>query len=87
VAPEVPRLVSNGSPMRNVGACASCHSPSVARAATPILDGLPEAYLRLQLNAFRSGRRANDINLQMRNAAHQLTEQEVDILARYYASR
>jgi cytochrome c553 len=87
VAPEVPRLVSNGSPMRNVGACATCHSPSVARAATPILDGLPEAYLRLQLNAFRSGRRANDINLQMRNAAHQLTEQEVDILARYYASR
>jgi cytochrome c553 len=59
----------------------------VARAATPILDGLPEVYLRKQLNAFRSGRRANDINQQMRNAAHQLSEQEVDILAKYYASR
>jgi len=85
--PEVPRLVSNGSPMRNIGACATCHSPSVARAATPVLDGLPEAYLRDQLNAFKSGRRANDINRQMRNAAHQLTDSEVDILARYYASR
>jgi cytochrome c553 len=63
------------------------HCPGVARAATPVLDGLPEAYLRLQLNAFRSGRRANDINRQMRNAAHQLTESEVEILARYYASR
>jgi len=87
VQQEVPRLVSNGSPMRNIGACASCHSPGVARAATPVLDGLPEAYLRLQLNAFKSERRANDINRQMRNAAHQLSEQEVDILAKYYAAR
>ncbi|MFK3741459.1 c-type cytochrome [Massilia sp. TN1-12] len=87
LAPEVPRLVSNGSPMRNIGACATCHSPGVARAATPILDGLPEAYLRKQLEAFKSGRRANDINQQMRNAAHQLTEQEIDLLAKYYASR
>jgi cytochrome c553 len=87
LAPEVPRLVSNGSPMRNIGACASCHSPGVARAATPVLDGLPQAYLRDQLNAFKSGRRANDINQQMRNAAHQLTAGEVDILAKYYASR
>lgn len=85
--PQTPRLVSNGSPMRNVGACASCHSPGVARAATPILDGLPEAYLREQLNAFKSGRRANDINQQMRNAAHQLSNDEIDILAKYYAIR
>jgi cytochrome c553 len=73
--------------MRNVGACATCHSPSVARAATPVLDGLPEAYLRDQLKAFKSGRRANDINQQMRNATHQLTDTEVEILAKYYASR
>jgi cytochrome c553 len=39
------------------------------------------------LNAFRSGRRANDINRQMRNAAHQLTESEVEILVKYYAAR
>jgi len=85
--PATPRLVSNGSPMRNVGACATCHSPGVARAATPILDGLPEAYLKTQLQAFKSGRRANDINQQMRNATHQLTANEVDVLAKYYASR
>jgi cytochrome c553 len=84
---EAPRLVSNGSPMRNIGACATCHSPGVARVATPVLDGLPEAYLRQQLNAFKSGRRANDINRQMRNAAHQLSENEIDILAKYYAAR
>jgi cytochrome c553 len=85
--PEVPRLVSNGSPMRNIGACASCHSTTVARAGTPVLDGLPEVYIREQLRAFKSGRRANDINRQMRNAAHQLTEDEVHVLAKYYSSR
>jgi cytochrome c553 len=84
---QVPLLASNGSPMRNIGACATCHNPRAARVATPILDGLPEAYLHDQLMAFRAGRRANDINEQMRNAARQLTQQEVDILAKYYAGR
>jgi cytochrome c553 len=73
--------------MRNVGACATCHGARVARAATPILDGLPQAYLVDQLKAFKSGRRANDINEQMRNATHNLTDAEIDVLARYYASR
>jgi cytochrome c553 len=83
----VPRIASNGSPMRNVGACATCHGVRVARAATPILDGLPQAYLVDQLKAFKSGRRANDVNEQMRNAAHNLTDEEIDVLAKYYASR
>jgi cytochrome c553 len=83
----VPALVSNGAPMRNVGACATCHSPGVGRAATPTLDGMPEAYLRAQLTAFRAGHRANDINRQMRNAAHGLTDAEIALVARYYANR
>jgi cytochrome c553 len=82
-----PRLVRDGDPMRNVGACASCHSPNVQRAATPTLDGMNQDYLRTQLQAFHAGTRANDINRQMRNAVHQLTVQEIDELARYYASR
>jgi cytochrome c553 len=73
--------------MRNVGACSSCHSANVGRAATPILDGMPGTYLRAQLQAFQIGVRANDINRQMRNAVHQLTPQEIDELARYYAAR
>ena len=65
-APETPRLVRNGDPMRSVGACSSCHSPHAARPATPVLEGLSEVYLRDQMLAFRDGRRANDINRQMR---------------------
>jgi cytochrome c553 len=87
ISPATPRLVRDGDPMRNVGACASCHSPNVRRAATPTLDGMNRDYLRAQLQAFHAGTRANDINRQMRNATHQLTEQEIDELVRYYASR
>lgn len=87
ISVATPRLVRDGDPMRNVGACASCHSPNVHRAATPTLDGMNQDYLRAQLQAFHTGTRANDINRQMRNAAHQLTAQEIDTLARYYASR
>lgn len=84
---DAPRIVSNGAPLRNVGACATCHSAGVGRAATPVLDGLPEAYLRQQLIAFRAGHRANDINRQMRNAAHGLTNEEIEAIAGYYAKR
>jgi cytochrome c553 len=87
ISPDTPRLVRNGDPMRNIGSCASCHSPNVQRPATPTLDGMNRDYLRAQLEAFHGGTRANDINRQMRNAAHQLTTQEMDELARYYASR
>jgi cytochrome c553 len=87
ISPATPRLVRDGDPMRNVGACAACHSPNVGRPATPTLDGMNQDYLRAQLQAFHSGTRANDINRQMRNAVHQLTAQEIEQLARYYASR
>jgi cytochrome c553 len=86
-AQSTPRLVRNGDPMRSVGACSSCHSPHAARPATPVLEGLSQAYLRDQMLAFREGRRTNDINRQMRNAVHKLTDEEIAQLARYYSAR
>ncbi|MYM81968.1 c-type cytochrome [Duganella sp. FT50W] len=82
-----PQLVSNGAPMRNIGACASCHGGYAQQTATPILDGEPEAYIRNQLHAFRNGARRNDLNQQMRNVARQLTDAEIAELAAYYAAR
>ncbi|UGQ45459.1 c-type cytochrome [Massilia endophytica] len=84
---STPRLVRNGAPMRNIGACASCHTLEIHKPATPWLDGLPESYLHQQLLAFRDGTRRNDLHAQMRNAARHLTDQEVKELAQYYASR
>jgi cytochrome c553 len=87
VADMPPRLVTNGAPMRNIGACITCHGGAAQQAATPILDGEPEPYIRSQLHAFRNGTRSNDLNQQMRNVARQLTDAEIAQLAAYYARR
>ncbi|MRW84882.1 c-type cytochrome [Pseudoduganella sp. FT26W] len=82
-----PQLVTNGAPMRNIGACASCHGGLAQQSAAPVLEGEPELYIRNQLHAFRDGSRHNDLNQQMRNMARQLTDAEITELARYYAER
>lgn len=84
---QAPIVVRNGSPMRNIGACASCHGDHASQTATPRLDGEPESYIRRELQGFASGTRRNDINEQMRNVARQMTPEEIDAAARYYASR
>lgn len=82
-----PALVSNGAPMRAVAACSACHAQDIHKAAVPLLDGQPEAYLATQLAAFQGGGRHNDLNEQMRNAARRLTSDEIKVLAAYYAGR
>jgi cytochrome c553 len=83
----VPQLVSNGAPMRNIGACASCHGGFAQQNTAPVLEGEPEVYLHTQLRAFRDGSRHNDLNQQMRNMARQLSDAEIAELAAYYAGR
>jgi cytochrome c553 len=80
----VPQLVSNGAPMRGIGACASCHGAAAANAATPRLNGEPASYIAAQLNAFATGSRRNDAHLQMRNTARHMTAEEIAVVARYY---
>ena len=84
---EAPLIVRNGSPMRNIAACTACHGGSDGKTGSPRLDGEPQAYIRAQLQAFASGARRNDIQGQMRNVARQMTNEEIDAAARYYASR
>lgn len=84
---QVPVIVSNGSPMRNIAACASCHGGVDGKTGSPRLDGEPESYIRAQLQAFATGARHNDINGQMRNVARQMTAEEIDTAARYYSGR
>lgn len=86
-AVAAPALVTNGAPVRNIGACAACHAGAVGKAATPLLDGQPASYLKAQLQSFMRGERRNDINGQMRNAVRSLTPAEVDAVASYYQNR
>lgn len=79
-----PQLVTNGAPMRGIGACASCHGAAAANAATPRLNGEPASYIIGQLEAFANGSRHNDAHLQMRNTARHMNAEEVAAVARYY---
>jgi cytochrome c553 len=82
----VHRLIAAGDPMRGIAPCAACHGPVGLTPGTPGLRGQQRAYLEEQLQAFRAGRRRNDINEQMRSVARQLRDGEIASLAAYYAS-
>lgn len=84
---EAPVIVRNGSPMRNIAGCTSCHGGVDRKTGSPRLDGESESYFRTQLHAFATGARHNDIHGQMRNVARQMTPEEIDTAARYYAGR
>lgn len=80
------RLAMQGDPQRNIAPCAACHGQLDRKGAAPWLGGQSSVYLAVQMRAFASGARHNDINEQMRNVARQLTPAEIDSLARYYAA-
>ncbi|BCQ25530.1 cytochrome c4 [Caballeronia sp. NK8] len=80
-----PAIVAHGSPMRNIAPCAACHGGIDNKAGSPWLDGLPAAYTKAQLVAFANGTRTNDINEVMRNVARNMTAEEIDAAAMYYA--
>ncbi len=80
-----PDIVSHGAPMRNIASCASCHGGIDHKAGSPWLEGMPAAYTRAQLQAFADGTRHNDISEQMRNVARNMTREEIDAAATYYA--
>ncbi|MCC8404210.1 cytochrome c4 [Paraburkholderia sp. MMS20-SJTN17] len=84
--PVALRLVMQGDPQRNIAPCAACHGEIDRKGAAPWLGGLSAVYLAAQLRAFASGERHNDINEQMRNVARQMTPEEIDAVARYYAA-
>jgi cytochrome c553 len=90
LAPEsvaVPALVRVGDPLRNVPPCVSCHGGIDKKPGSPWLEGMPQAYLATQTQLFARGERRNDPHGVMRNIARQMTAEEIEASARYYASR
>jgi cytochrome c553 len=78
------RLVFAGDPGRGIPPCAACHGPGAHKLGAPALRGQHADYIERQLMAFAQGMRRNDINLQMRTIAAQLTQEETHGLAVYY---
>jgi cytochrome c553 len=84
---KVPQIIANGASMRNIAPCATCHGGVDHTIGSPWLEGESPVYLRMQLEAFASGTRHNDINEQMRNIARNMTPAEIRTVATYYGSQ
>ena len=84
---RMPRVVVIGSPLRDIAPCRSCHGSLDHKVGSPWLDGQPEAYIKAQLQDFKSGTRHNDVSQQMRNVARSMTATEIDAAGKYYSSR
>jgi cytochrome c553 len=80
-----PGIVVHGAPMRNIAPCAACHGGIDNKPGSAWLYGLPAAYTKAQMRAFADGTRRNDIDGVMRNVARNMTPEEIDAAAVYYA--
>jgi len=76
-----------GAPLRNIAPCVSCHGGVDQKFGAPWIEGMPKEYLVSELLSFRSGRRRNDSQAQMRAMAKTMTDQEIDEVAAFYARK
>jgi cytochrome c553 len=80
------KLFRGGDMDRGIAACIACHGP---RGVGHSLAGFPKisfqhpAYIKAQLESFRNGSRANDMNGMMRDVAKKLTDEDIEILSKY----
>lgn len=81
------QLDQTGDQQLAVPACANCHGPNGEGLGyfIPLLAGQPNQYLLGQLRAFRIEKRQNDDHLVMRAIAKRLSEDDLKILADYFA--
>lgn len=79
------KIYRGGIADRQIPACAACHSPNGAGmpAQYPRLAGQHGDYTEAQLIAFRSGARAN--NVQMAGVAAKMNDREIKAVADYIA--
>lgn len=79
-------LYLSGNTERGVAACVACHGPrgnGTSLSGFPKISGQHADYTKLQLQKFASADRNNDLNGMMRDIASKLTEEEMDVIAKY----
>lgn len=85
---NIRRLVTKGDPTRAITPCAACHGASGngrESGQVPVLHGQNATYIAGQLKDYRSGKRSSDMLKEMRFFAQQMTDEEIEGLATYYA--
>ncbi|OKY25117.1 MULTISPECIES: c-type cytochrome [Thalassotalea] len=82
-------LYVGGDAERGITACIACHSVNgggMDSASFPAVGGQHPGYLKAQLQAFRSGTRANDKNGMMQDIASKLSDADISALANYMST-
>jgi cytochrome c553 len=86
---ETPQLVLYGDTRRRIPPCGTCHGGKYGKnkaiGINPKLAGKSADYLIFTLDNFKTGLRSNDPGGIMRSIAKKLTEDEISMLANYYA--
>ena len=80
------KLYRAGDTERGITACIACHGPrgnGTELSGFPKISGQHADYIKIQLEKFRSGDRANDMNAMMRNISAKLTDAEISALSQY----
>jgi cytochrome c553 len=81
-------IAIRGVQKRAVPACLGCHGRPDRNAVYPELSGQPPQYLAAQLKLFRAQKRGGTrFEHLMRNAAKNLSDEEIEALAAYFAQR
>jgi cytochrome c553 len=81
-------IAAAGLPDKGVAACVNCHGPSGRGLppSFPYLAGQYAPYIELQFRFWKEGARHNDPLGVMQHIAQQLSEDEINALASYFAS-
>ncbi len=82
-------LYMGGDPQRGIPSCSACHGPrgnGLALAKFPKISGQYPAYLKAQLESFRSKARNNDQNGMMSDIAAKLTDNDIELLSKYISA-
>lgn len=93
VSPEIAslgqKLYMGGDVDRKIAACTACHGPrgnGLELAKFPKISSQHPAYIKAQLENFRSKERANDLNGMMSDVASKLSDADIELLANYIAA-
>jgi len=81
-------LVEHGSRAEHIPACDNCHGPKPKHdVVAPRLESQQAGYLEKQLNDFKSRLRTNDPNGVMQKIAQRLSNDDIELVASYLATR
>lgn len=83
------KLYMGGDLQRGIPACTACHGPrgnGLALANFPKISSQHPAYLKAQLESFRSKARNNDQNGMMADVAAKLSDADIELLSQYISA-